>query len=398
MIYPVLLIGVAYLLTDNADAFPLQIRQSLPYLPYGLLAVAGILSLSFNRSKIFFIVFVLSLSQFLMVHYIPAGMDKHFYSQTVYKTLTVFLPVDILVFSSLKERGIFSPWGKMRFIFVGIQALLLAWILWYQDVDLVELLSLDFFEAKPPIFESFPQFAFIIFMLAFCVLFIRQANKGMNSDSPLLAVLIIVFAAFNVKDEPTAFSLYFGMAGFVLAAAVLKASYSMAYIDELTGLPSRRALKEDMLKLRGKYTISMLDVDHFKKFNDTHGHDTGDEVLKLVASCMRNVKGNGKAYRYGGEEFTLLFSGKDIEEALPFLEELRVAIAERGFIKRSKNRPEKKPSDAKPRTGGYKKLSVTVSLGVAESGDKHKKAEDVIKAADKALYRAKSKGRNCISK
>ncbi len=398
LIYPISLVALAYLLNDNADAFPQQLQQTLMYLPYGLLAVAGLLSLSFNRSKIFFVALVLAFSYGLLVHYIPDGMDKVFYQLAVFKTLTILLPIDILVLSSLKERGIFSSWGRMRFMFIGAQLLMIAWIVWYQDADLVQLLRLDFFEAKYLFSETYSQFALALFLVSFCVLFARQVGKGMNSDSPLLAVLILLFSAFIVKDEPMAFSLHMAAAGLVLTAAMLRASYSMAYLDELTGLPSRRALKEDMLKLKGKYTVSMLDVDHFKKFNDTHGHDVGDEVLKMVASCLKNLKGNGKAYRYGGEEFTLIFPATELDEVAPILEELRITIAGRGFTKRSKSRPEKKPSEVRMGSGGNKRLSVTVSMGVAERGDKYKKADEVIKAADKALYRAKSKGRNCISK
>ncbi|MER3423211.1 MAG: GGDEF domain-containing protein, partial [Nitrospiraceae bacterium] len=77
---------------------------------------------------------------------------------------------------------------------------------------------------------------------------------------------------------------YFAAAGLVLTLAVLQTSYAMAYHDDLTGLPGRRALNETLLKLSGRYTIAMVDVDHFKTFNDQYGHDVGDQVLRMVAS------------------------------------------------------------------------------------------------------------------
>lgn len=70
----------------------------------------------------------------------------------------------------------------------------------------------------------------------------------------------------------------------------------------------------------------MADVDHFKAFNDTHGHDVGDQVLRMVAAQLRRVSGGGYAYRYGGEEFTLVFPGKTAVEAMPYLETVRQAI------------------------------------------------------------------------
>jgi len=72
-----------------------------------------------------------------------------------------------------------------------------------------------------------------------------------------------------------------------------------------------------------RYVIAMLDVDHFKSFNDTYGHDVGDQVLKMVAAKINGVKGGGKPFRYGGEEFTVIFPRRRLAEAIPHLEEVR---------------------------------------------------------------------------
>jgi len=79
-------------------------------------------------------------------------------------------------------------------------------------------------------------------------------------------------------------------------------------------LPSRRALIERLPSLGRRYTVAMVDVDHFKNFNDTYGHDAGDQVLRMVASRLGEVSGGGTAFRYGGEEFTILFPGKGGKE------------------------------------------------------------------------------------
>ena len=139
----------------------------------------------------------------------------------------------------------------------------------------------------------------------------------------------------------------------------------------------------------------MFDIDHFKKFNDTYGHDVGDEVLKMVGVKMSGVSGGGKVFRYGGEEFTVLFSGKGVEDALPHLERLREAIADSGFTVREKKRPGKKPEQS--RKGSDKQVQITVSIGVAERAGELRDPEAVIKAADQALYRAKKGGRNRVA-
>ena len=89
--------------------------------------------------------------------------------------------------------------------------------------------------------------------------------------------------------------------------------------------------------IKGIYTIAMVDVDHFTKFNDKHGHDVGDQVLKLVASQRAKASGGGKAYRYGGEEFTILYPGKITDEAWGHAEAVREAVAGATFSLRGWN-------------------------------------------------------------
>jgi GGDEF domain-containing protein len=198
---------------------------------------------------------------------------------------------------------------------------------------------------------------------------------------------------------PNAFTVYIAAAALILTIALLQDTFRMAFRDELTGLPSRRDLNERMMGLGRRYTIAMCDVDHFKKFNDTHGHDLGDQVLKMVAAKLAAVGGGGTAFRYGGEEFTVLFPGKDSTHALPHLEALRASIETYKIALRAPDRPPK-PEPATRRPGTFRdasSVSVTISIGVAESSDRLASTDDVIQAADKALYRAKDKGRNQVS-
>ena len=144
----------------------------------------------------------------------------------------------------------------------------------------------------------------------------------------------------------------------------------------------------------------MIDVDHFKKFNDTYGHDLGDQVLKLVAAHIDRVGGGGRAYRYGGEEFTILFPGKEADEAIPYLEALREEIEAYRIALRGADRP-RKAKGAKRQRGGWRgrdAASVTISIGVAQRNDRLATPLAVIEAADRALYRAKDQGRNRVAR
>ncbi|HEX7046816.1 MAG TPA: GGDEF domain-containing protein [Gammaproteobacteria bacterium] len=189
----------------------------------------------------------------------------------------------------------------------------------------------------------------------------------------------------------------------VLAIAGFQESWNIAYLDQLTELPGRRALDEALARLEGRYTVAMVDVDHFKKFNDTHGHDVGDQVLRMVAAQMRDVGGGGKAYRYGGEEFTILFPGRTVEEALPVVDALREAIGQDTFEIRRRDRRADEQNDkagsSPKRAAVASGIRITVSAGVAEQReDRALPAADIIKAADEALYKAKRDGRNCVRK
>lgn len=239
---------------------------------------------------------------------------------------------------------------------------------------------------------------------------------------PLIAVVLVLLVIQYVRHpRPLHASQVFGLIGLLwmlpevfilkhalhvmtsltmlmLVAAVAHEAFQMAFRDELTGLPGRRALNERLQRLGRQYVIAMTDVDHFKRFNDTHGHDVGDQVLRVVANQLRKVGGGGRAYRYGGEEFMVVFPGKTLEECLPHLELLRKSIELYVLELRD---PSKRPKDDQVGRQSRKRqaagsVSVTISIGVAERQLTRRTSEEVIKAADKALYSAKSAGRNCV--
>ncbi len=191
-------------------------------------------------------------------------------------------------------------------------------------------------------------------------------------------------------------------------SAVVDHTFQLAYIDELTEIPGRRALREALSDPGSPYTLAMLDVDHFKSFNDTHGHDVGDQVLRLVAARLSTVGEGGRAYRYGGEEFTIYFPGRTDSEVESELERLRALIENSPLTLRASDRPKEAPKKRKPVKKTAKRapkkksaekarpqVGVTISIGSAtrRTGESW---ERVLKRADEALYEAKKAGRNRI--
>ena len=222
------------------------------------------------------------------------------------------------------------------------------------------------------------------------VLYFLRPSPHMSAG---LGVLIMLIAQLHFGYSDSSLNVFSSTALLMCLYAVLQESWRMAYLDELTELPARRALREKFQKMGGTYTVAMLDVDHFKKFNDTYGHDTGDAVLRMIATKMNRVTGGGSSYRYGGEEFSIIFNGKDSETAKPHLEELRETIANTPFII---NRASRRKSDNRSRQKKKKAVKVTVSIGVADSKSDISSPWEVLKLSDKALYRAKAKGRNRV--
>jgi len=237
----------------------------------------------------------------------------------------------------------------------------------------------------------------------FAGVFILLVVQYLRAPRPLHAAQIIgLLGIFWMLPQtfilPFTLNIMCSQVMLMIAAAVAHEAYQMAFRDELTGLPGRRALNERMQRLGRNYVIAMTDVDHFKKFNDTHGHDVGDQVLRLVASRLAKVTGGGRAYRYGGEEFALVFAGKTAEECVPHVEAVREVIANYVMHLRDKyNRPQDDTTGRQRRAGSSGgTVSVTISIGVAERQADHRNPEAVLKSADQALYNAKGAGRNCV--
>ncbi|MCK4653096.1 MAG: GGDEF domain-containing protein, partial [Candidatus Cloacimonetes bacterium] len=212
-----------------------------------------------------------------------------------------------------------------------------------------------------------------------------------------LSVLLPAFLGIISSFPRPSLMIYFSAAGLILIISTIESSFSLAYIDELTGLPGRRSLSETLTNLGKHYTIAMIDIDYFKKFNDLYGHKTGDQVLKMIATKLSEISGGAKTFRYGGEEFTAIFPGKSAEEVKPHLEEYRQTIASTPFIVRSKERLKSSLENrGKAIFKGQNQAKVTVSIGIAEYNKNLTKPEKVLKAADKVLYKAKRAGRNRV--
>ena len=167
-------------------------------------------------------------------------------------------------------------------------------------------------------------------------------------------------------------------------ALQLESAEKRAETDALTRVPNRAALDRHLAERHAlgpqePTALAMLDVDHFKKFNDVHGHRAGDEVLRVVAGMLHSrLQKHGLVARYGGEEFTIVLDGYEIEKAAELVEAARIAISQREILFEEK------------------RLRVTVSVGIAQlETSNNESLEQCIQRADDGLYQSKESGRDC---
>jgi len=363
--------------------------------PYTILGIGLILAWSFHRSRLAFVIFVLFLSERSLYYFGSGGSFSLGFDTEILLANAVLLPLNIALFFLVRERGIFNLRGIGRILFIILQPFAVFLLLRMQP-DLFQYLSHQFF--YHPAVEHLPLPQAVL--LAYGVILFVFLAGSLFGRGPIVRgffwALVATLFGILAKSNNESATLYYTAAGLMIILSVIETAYAMAFQDDLTGLPARRAMNSALHGLGRRFTIAMLDIDFFKKFNDRFGHDVGDQVLCMVASHLKRVGGGGKPFRYGGEEFTILFPGSFKEEALPHLERLRESIEAAEFILRSKDRPKKPPRILKKKESKPKTVSVTISIGVAEPQGSRTSPSAVIKAADKALYRAKKRGRNCV--
>lgn len=370
------------------------------YYPYIIFGVGLLLSALFNCSRLFFALLVVALSDRALFWLVPRLSSAGIH-QVIFDAIALLLPLNLLAFSFMQDRGIISPRGRRRVAFIAVQVIFVVLVVLIQPLQ-VRAAGLMQGKIIPKDYSNWShlsQPALLVFVVTGIVMLVYLLDRRRPVESGLFWALVTAFIALNAGGASHLSSVYFASGGLILGIAVLETSYTMAYHDELTQLPSRRALNQALMKVGDAYTVAMVDVDHFKQFNDTYGHETGDQVLRMIASRLADVTGGGKAYRYGGEEFAVIFPNKSVDEAFSSLETLRKKIESTPFKVRGAERRERRKRAAKrkapPRLHAKKRVRVTVSIGAASSDGSAHPADEVIQSADKALYRAKEGGRNC---
>ena len=391
------------LITLLAYRFETQAIQQwllqVTWLPYVCLIIASIIAWQFGRSRlVWFSLLLLLIIQPIDPSWLEVGMAH------TARFSFMLLVLSWLMLSS--DKG-FSPanLGAATFVIV----ILATTSLWLLPILATNQLGNSYvltpttawlFQLWPDLRQWFTASELLLTLLTFLVGVVSSVRQPNNSQITLfvgwlsLVALNVIYLSSPNQLAPNQLAVI--TLAVIVCIAVIKDSFSMAFKDELTGIPSRRALMQYVQTLGRKYVLVMSDIDHFKKFNDTYGHDVGDEVLKLVASKLNKVTGGGKAFRFGGEEFIILFAGKTTTDVIPHVEAIRQIIADYDIALRAKPRPPKPAQKTPSKPAKDKIVKVTTSFGVAQKTSEHSDFATIMKQADIALYAAKKAGRNCV--
>lgn len=404
---PALTVLVIYL-TLGHPLLDAAADQMTPALPYYLCVALLFISLTFNRSRLS----LASVNICLAYAFIQNGLQTSLSlpnTMMLYAATSFLFCAHLLMIGIYRERGSLSFWGIFRLVFIVVSYLPFWWLYKNGYGDAISLYLEPFYNAPSaeywltPLIEEkrwlTPLWAGFFGFAGLSLIAIAIWKRSSIEFALIISWLTggLVFYDFA---EPKISLIMFSILMIALFVAFIQITYDLAFVDTLTELPGRRALLEKLGTLPAQYSIAMLDVDHFKKFNDTHGHDVGDQVLKLVASKMKKVKGGGTAYRFGGEEFTIVFPKRSKTMVEPHVENLRKSIADYVISIRDKERTGSKKIGEQLRgihRKPIKNVNVTISIGVAEKTESCNDPDEVMKLADQALYKAKEAGRNRVA-
>ena len=370
-------------------------------LPYVLLFLIAALGLKLSQTRIFFIAGLFGIS-YIFVTMMPFPALLQIPRRSVALIIATTVPLSVALILSFGEGQLFGLKGLLR---------LLACII--PPAFLVFSVNMGFvFVEKLLLYRMFPQQAWylpaisLLFTIGSIAVVLTSKDYSLfHFNLATILCFIPLFYSMNriadsnlsVIDMYICLAVSYSAISFVFLYALYRIYWQEAYVDELTNVLNRRALNKRLRTLGRKYSIAMIDIDHFKNFNDTYGHAEGDNVLRFIATNFSS-EAESRVFRYGGEEFTIVFPGIDAKDVFARVEKIRKRVAESVFFIRSPEKIRSKTSRRQrgERTVHRESVKVTISIGVASRTWEHKTPEDVIRESDRSLYEAKENGRNRV--
>jgi len=382
------------------------LHDILHYLPYLFFCLSAPLGLKLNQSRIFIASLAFALCYHLLIY--PESLRPIGLSVFDLKLILAFaFPIFSVITFTMNESRLMSVSGFLRCVFAFSPFVLVYSIHYYKLCFFGKILGWNKISGwligfYPGISVwTVPDLALLLAFAAVVFLIVFRDKSIRNFNQAFLWILIPAYYCFGSSLKSHALiitSIDFSAIGLIFLYSIFRLYWNKVYIDELTEIPNRRALNENIRNLRGTYTIGMIDIDHFKNFNDNYGHDAGDDALRFVAKHLESER-RFRIFRYGGEEFCLIFEGRDPDIAEVIADKMRETLSKKIFYLRVAKaiREHTSKKDRGKVSRIPRRLKVTVSIGLASCNKKNRKSpEQVIAEADRALYAAKKRGRNQV--
>ncbi|GAB6095535.1 GGDEF domain-containing protein [Desulfatiferula olefinivorans] len=385
-----------------------QVLEGFSYLPYTVMVGGVFTARRFNNTGLVLTAFALILVYLSVQTHGAPIYDRPVASPAVGKAALFLFPVNLIGFSFLIKRRIFSSLGSLYLFLFGLEILAVGifcnpyGLLAVQSRIVLAGYSQALSDGVFALSLSLTRFlndlgrlsGVLVLLWALVFLFVRYVylrDMGLAAFSMILATAM---AGLLTAHSPAGTGILFFASGSLVIIAAIEGSYAMNDKDSLTGLDARKRLGARLRTLKGHYALALVDLDQFGRFNDDFGPDAGDAALKIIGDKLADLFRGVRAFRYGGEEFLVVFPEPQAAEAEILLETFRRTIESFPFLV-----PVTRMGLA---IGGPKKQDrvrsapLTVSVGAA-FGSPTKKPQDVLACADKALERAKREGRNRVA-
>jgi diguanylate cyclase (GGDEF)-like protein len=315
--------------------------------------------------------------------------------RNIVAALAVLLPVNLAFYSTLSERGVVTARGLARLLPLLVQIVAVGLVARGGAPSLTAAMDHRWLDGDWAQWTTLPQLGVAAFAGAVCFVAVRYVFHRDPIAVGFLWALCAAFLALHGVSrgwDPTGF---FATGGWVLIGSLLEATCRWATHDRVTELPERDVLNGTLRRLGRPHFLALVRVDHFTRVKTLFGRDVSDQTLRMVAAQLRRVPG-ATAFRYGRDEFAVLFEEMSAREAIPHLENARRVIASYAFVVRGPSRPRAKPTAPKPPTGPRVVLTVTVSIGAAERESRKRHPRHLLRQAHQALRIAIEGGRNQV--
>lgn len=330
----------------------LELIYPLPAATLGFELLVFLGSIYFKKLNITFITLLFLASRILFIF-----MDF----QQAHAYISLFSPIVFAILLTLKKDYLSTKRLIPAYLVVLFYILIGIFIKDYQFISYLH--NLNFINLT----YAYSDFSFCLFLVL--MIYVVILRKIKNFECFLQGAYIAAYFQFIFYNSLQFYNLsYFELGSFIFLAAIGYQGYKLAFYDSLTNVYNRRAY--DTTEVKNKDVIAVVDIDFFKKINDTYGHDVGDIILKSLASILKQYS---KTYRYGGEEFVLIFKEYDFYKCVSLLENLRNEVQNHTF--KAKNH----------------EIKLTISIGVSLVTNSKFGA---FETADNRLYKAKQTGRN----